>query len=108
MNKRGVRRITVDDRGIWRADSPAQSYGINWPEISKISAYKLDGITEAYTIVTFDFDFGEYFEVSEDDIGFEGLYSALPRHLPGLRDDWHLALGNLAAGHEAVTVWSRS
>jgi hypothetical protein len=52
-------RIYADDRGVWLESRPGQPYGIAWDEIAGVGCYKLDGITEVYTVVELDFEYDE-------------------------------------------------
>jgi hypothetical protein len=47
-------RLHADDRGVWREDKPDRLFGIEWSEIVSVVAYRLDGITDVYTIVELD------------------------------------------------------
>ena len=59
----GYPRMYADDRGVWRVDKPGQPFGIEWGEVASISASKFDGITEEYTVVELEFEFGEWLEL---------------------------------------------
>jgi hypothetical protein len=47
----------------------------------RVHAYRLDGITETYRAVCFDFDYGHFIEVNEGMGGFEEMLSHLGEYL---------------------------
>jgi len=98
----------VDDRGIWREDDPGKSFGIAWDEIHSISGYKLDGITKIYTCVVFDWEYGEYLELNNDWDGFEKVLSAIPKHLPGILQNWYTKIEALTVKDESLIVWTKA
>ncbi len=57
-------------------------YGISWPDVYRVHTYRLDGITETYRVLCFDFDYGHFVEVNERMGGFEELLSHLGEYLP--------------------------
>ena len=50
--------IVTDAEGNWRENQLGLRSGIRWDEIDRISGHKLDGITEIYTVLELDFEYG--------------------------------------------------
>jgi hypothetical protein len=77
-------KLFADDRGVWSQPSQAQVSGIEWGEIYRISGYKLDGITEVYTVIELEFDYGEWLELNADWPGFRQVVDTISANLPDL------------------------
>ena len=50
----GDPKLFADERGVWREDDPGHPFGIDWDEIECVGGYKLDVITEVYTVIELD------------------------------------------------------
>lgn len=101
-------RIFADDRGLWREDRAGRQFVIEWGEITQVSGYKLDGITEVYTVVELDFEFGEYVELFADWSGFADVAASISDRLPGIPPDWLEQIEKLGPRDDPVSVWRRA
>ena len=59
-------RVFADHRGVWREDKLGHPFGIEWDEIVRIGGYKLDGVTELFTVVELDDPSGHFIEMHAD------------------------------------------
>lgn len=100
--------LYADDAGVWREDKPGRPFGIRWEEIASVGGYKLDGITEVYTIIELDFEYGEWFELRTDSTGFPEVARAVTARLPGIPSDWLTRIEGLGPRDAPVTVWRRA
>src|SRR5262249_5802951 len=80
--------LFADDLGVWRRSPSGYRSGIEWDEIYRVSGYKLDGITEAYTVLEVDFEYGEFIEFNHIWAGFNEIVTALTARLPGISPGW--------------------
>ncbi len=104
----GFPRQYADKRGVWREDKPGQPFGIEWSEIVRVGGYKLDGITEVYTVVELDFEYGEWLELHADEPGFLEVVRAISARLPGIPVEWLSEIERLKPREVPVTVWRRA
>src|SRR5438128_1538060 len=100
-------RLFADESGVWREDKPGFPSGIYWHEISGIGGYKLDGITEVYTVIELDHPSGHWIELHADWPGFGPVVDAITRKLPGIRPSWLEEINALEVRAPAITVWRR-
>jgi hypothetical protein len=98
-------RLFADARGVWREDKPGHPFGIEWGEIVAVGGHTLDGITEVYTVVELDFEYGEYVELNADERGFAEVVQAITARLPGIRSGWFQEIERLGVGDPPITVW---
>ena len=98
--------LSADDEGVWcqHSPTPATRIGIRWSEILAVSAYKLDCVTEIDTVVTLDFEFGEYLELSSSFPGFEPVLSVIATKIP-LQSDWRGRMAALSPEDPPVLLW---
>ncbi len=101
-------KLCADMEGIWREDRPGARYGLAWPEIYRIVAYKLDCVTETDIVLEVDFEFGEYLELNDKWEGFEQVVSEISERLPGIPAAWFAAVDRASPGAEPVVVWKSS
>jgi hypothetical protein len=101
-------RLFADERGVWCEARPGQPYGIEWDEIVSVGGHKLDGVTEAYTVVELDFDYGEFVELQADSPGFSQVVHAITARLPGIAADWFQQIERLQLRESPITVWRRA
>jgi len=100
--------LYADDFGVWEATTTSSSRsGIRWSEIFRVSGHKLDGITETYTIIELDFEYGEYVELNDAWPGFDQVVKLMSQKLPRLRPSWFAEIQALKPGDEALVVWQR-
>lgn len=100
-------KLFADDRGVWREDKPGRPFGIAWDEVYRVSGHKLDGITEIYTCVVLDWEYGEFVELYHNWSGFAQVVDALTRRLPGIAPDWFERIEALGLGDSPFEVWRR-
>lgn len=101
--------FVADDEGIWGVNLGSQKqYGIRWEEIYRITGYKLDGITETYTVIEIDFDWGEFIEINQIFPGFSEIVAAISRKVPGIRSDWFQTVETLRPEDKTITIWQRA
>jgi hypothetical protein len=101
-------RLYADDRGVWREDRPGQPFGIEWGEIAGVGGYRLDGVTEVYTVVELDFDSGEWLELHADWPGFSAVTHAIAARLPSIPEGWFAEIERRQPGDAPITVWRRA
>lgn len=101
-------KVFADDRGVWREDKPNQPFGFLWDEIVSVGGYKLDGITEVFTVLELDHPSGHFMELHHDWPGFAGVVEAITQHLPGIDHDWFSRIESLSPRSDAVKVWQRA
>jgi hypothetical protein len=100
-------RLYADERGIWREDTPGQPFGITWDEIASVSAYKVNLVTEVWTMVVLDFEYGEWIELCSPWPGFAQVVEAITARLPGISATWFEEIDRLGVGEPVLTVWQR-
>jgi hypothetical protein len=100
-------QLTVDDQGIWRCDRAGCQSGIEWADIYRISIGKVDCITHSITVVTLDWDFGEFFEIMDDWAGFLDVANAISKRFPNINPDWLQAAIVLSPRDAGYDVWKR-
>ena len=100
-------RVFADARGVWRESTPGLTSGIKWEEVYKIGGHKLDGVTEVYTCVVLDFEFGEFIELYDCWPGFEQVITAITDRMPGLDRNWFEAVDRLSAADPPIEIWRR-
>jgi hypothetical protein len=101
-------RLFADDRGVWREDKPGQPSGITWDEVYCVSGHKLDGVTEVYTCVVLDWEYGEFVELYDQWPGFEQVVAAITERLPGIAPDWFAQVLALGTSDPPLQVWHRA
>ncbi len=99
--------LLVNDEGIWVEAGPGSRSGIRWDEVYAAAGYKLNGVTEVYTCLCFDWEYGEYFEVYAGAPGFNDLLAGLDQYLPGLPPDWWAQVSSLSIEDDALQFWCR-
>lgn len=97
----------ADDQGVWRIGSSGRPFGIPWDEIVCVSGGKLDGITEVYTCVSLDFEYGEFIELDDTMTGFPEVIEAITRRLPGIPEDWFERVSQLSKDDDTIEVWTK-
>jgi hypothetical protein len=101
-------RLFADERGVWREDTPGRPSGIEWGEINHVSGHKLDGITEVYTCVVLDFEYGEFIELYHDWPGFGQVVEAITARLPGIAPDWFQQVEQRSVADPPIEMWRRA
>jgi hypothetical protein len=100
-------RLYADERGVWREQTPGHPSGIEWNEVYRVSGHKLDGVTEVYTCVVLDFEYGEFIEFYEPWPGFNQVVAAITQRLPGIDLDWFQKVTQLGVADPPIDVWRR-
>ncbi len=100
--------LIADANGVWREDTPGRRFGITWDEIYCISAHKLDYITHVVTVVTLDWDFGEYFELMDNWLGFDEVARAISSRIPRIDPCWIDRIHALTPRAPGIQVWKRA
>lgn len=100
------RKVLADEAGVWISEG-GRRYGIGWEEIYCVSGYKLDGITEIYTCVTLDFEYGEYFEFDNAECDIPGVIEAITQRLPGIPQDWFDQIHLLQTDDPPLEIWRK-
>jgi hypothetical protein len=101
-------KLFADDYGVWWEDAPGQPSGIGWGEAYRVRGYKLDGVTEVFTCVVLDWEFGESVELYHHWPGFGQVVSAITKRLPGVASDWLARVEGLGPDDPPVEVWRRA
>jgi hypothetical protein len=101
-------RLFADDRGVWHESIPGQPFGIAWDEIYSVSGHKLDGITEIYTCIVLDFEYGDFIELYDSSPGFQQVVEAITRRLAGISPDWFTRVERLGVHDSPLEVWRRA
>ena len=101
-------RPFADDHGVWREPIPGHPSGIEWGEIYSVSSHKLDGITEIYTCVVLDFEYGGFIELYESSPGFHQVVEAITKRLVGISPDWFSRVERLSVNDSPLEVWRRA
>jgi hypothetical protein len=99
--------LSVDDRGVWREDRPGARFGIAWDDIYSVTGFKLDGVTEVFTGVYLDFEYGEFIELFRDWPGFTQVVEAITARLPGIHANWWKQVEQLEGSDPPLVVWRR-
>ena len=99
--------LNADKRGVWQEVQPGHPIGIEWPEIYRVVGHKLDGITEVFTFVVLDFEYGKFIELYNDWPGFSQVVAAITERLPGIDPAWYRQIEQLAIGDLPVEVLRR-
>jgi hypothetical protein len=81
-------------------------YGIHWPDVYRVHTYRMDGITETYRVVCFDFDYGEFIEVNDSMPGFEDMLSRLGDYL-SLPSNYKQRINETKCNEDPVTLYHR-
>ncbi len=85
--------IFADTEGIWIGAGSGSQYGIRWDDISE-------------TIVTLDFDFGEFMELNSGFLGFKEAISALNSKL-AIDPAWQASVAILGRDSGSLLLWQR-
>jgi hypothetical protein len=100
-------KLFADDQGVWSQSEQGDITGIEWEEIFSISGYKLDGITEVYTVIELDFEYGEWIELNADWAGFHQVVDTIATKIPDLNPSWLQAIERLQVDEPPITIWQR-
>ena len=100
--------LRADAEGVWREDSLVRRSGIAWNEIYRISAYKLDCMTRVAVVVTLDWDYGEFFELIDDWVGFDEVVRLITARVPGIDPNWMDCIRSLEPQQPVIEIWKRS
>jgi len=101
-------RLYADINGVWREDGRGRPSGILWNDVSRVSGHKLDAVTEVFTCVELDWEFGKCFELYQDWPGFSQVVDAITTTLPGITSDWFAQVERLRTIDPPIEVWRRS
>lgn len=99
--------VFADDRGVWLRTESGRSFGIPWDEIAAVSGSKLDGITEVYTCIYLDFEYGEFIELNDTMPGFSAAVVEIGRRIDGMPDDWFERIEQRTPQDDVLEVWAR-
>jgi hypothetical protein len=99
--------LYADERGVWREDTPGRPFGFEWSAIVEVLGYKLDAVTEVYTVVDLLEETGHCLELFHHWRGFKEVMDALGARLPGLRPTWFAEIAQLGVADPALEVWQR-
>ena len=100
-------RLFCDNLGIWREDKPGQLFGVKWDEITSICGYKLDGITEVYTVLELGDESGHWQELNAAWPGFDDVTQTITARLP-IPSGWLAELDRMNPQQTPVTFWQKS
>ncbi len=100
-------KLFADARGVWSERTPGSPSGIEWHEVYRVSGYKLDGVTEVYTCVELDFEYGEFIELYHHWEGFDQVIAAITQRLPGIDPEWFHVVEQLGVADAPIVVWRR-
>lgn len=100
-------RLFADDRGVWREDRRGDPSGIAWDEVYRVTGHKLDGVTEVYTCIVLDWQYGEFVELYHHWPGFAQVIATITTRLSGIAPDWFERVESLSADEPPVEVWRR-
>ncbi len=95
--------LRADDFGVWIKDTLA----IEWREIYQVSGYRVDGVTEIYTTVALDTDYGEFVELNDDCHGFDQVAQSIGERLPGIDPNWLAKVQQLGPNDAPIKIWCR-
>ena len=99
-------RVWTNTDGIWAELNSGQVFGIEWVDIQSVAISEVDCKTHVVTFLTFDWDFGESFEVTDEFLGFDGVLVELQARFPEARD--RIAQAKCRAiAHESTELWCR-
>lgn len=101
------RRVFADKDGVWQQGVNEERFGIRWTEISEVSGYKIDGVTEIITNITLDFDFGESFEFHDQQPGFAETIQTITKRLRGIDPNWFDSIVKAGVQDPPLTVWTQ-
>jgi hypothetical protein len=99
--------IQVDEGGVWRVDGAGRRFGIEWHEVWRVSAYKLDVIDDVDTILELDFDNGHFLELNSSFTGFQDALQRICSYWPDVRPGWASAIEGLRTDDDPITLWQR-
>jgi hypothetical protein len=99
--------IVVDDEGVWCHDPGKARSGIRWDEIVRVTAGKIDAVTEVDTTIELDFEFGEYLSLNSAFPGFSEAAKQICDRLPGVSPQWSEQIQRLCPGDQPIVLWSR-
>jgi hypothetical protein len=101
-------RQFADDCGVWHESIPGYRSGIEWGEVYSVSGHKLDAVTEVYTCIVLDFEFGEFVEFYDCRPGFQQVVAAITKRLPGISPGWFERVERLGVKEPPLEVWCRA
>jgi len=101
-------RLMADDKGVWRQDKPNGRFGIEWDEIVRIVAYRLDGVTELFTVVELNFEWGSYVELNDSWLGFTAVATAITERFAGIEPQWLQQANELSPTDLPLIVWEHA
>jgi hypothetical protein len=64
-------------------------------------------MTHTVLVVTFDWDFGEFFEIMDDWPGFSDVTNAIAARFPEITPDWLETAQALSPCDPGLNVWNR-
>jgi hypothetical protein len=91
------------------SDGSAQAWEAEWPEVSRVVAYKRDALTHDVVALAFLLKGRTGIDVHEDMEGWEGLLNKLPEYLPGCQafEQWFLAVAFPAFAMNPTDIYRR-
>ena len=100
--------IVVSAEGLELRRDGGPGLLMRWEEVYAISFCRIDAVPSVITYLTFDYQWGEFVEVTDSMEGFAALVSELPKRLPITLSGWQEAMGAASPQDEPVTIYQRS
>lgn len=100
------REVRFDDSGFTILNGKKETVTGSWAMVEEVFAFKLDRLTYDDICIGLRFDSsGNYWWVSEDDVGYQGFIEELRLRFPGIREDWLAEVATPAFAENRTTLW---
>jgi hypothetical protein len=104
----GEARVVLTDGGFEVVQYGEVVCCVRWSEVKEVFAFKLDLLTTDCICLGFRVsDAGDYCRVDEEMPGYAELVEAMPRALPGCKEDWWSPVAFPAFATNLTTVWGK-
>ncbi len=100
-------RVEADDRGVWCETERSSRYGIEWEQVSRVTAGRIGRPPFVDFTVELDDDHGYYVEINAAASGFDAALAGICERLPGVSASWQQDVAALTAGGPALLLWRR-
>lgn len=100
------REVRFDDSGFTIRDGRKEPVTGSWAMVKEVFAFKLDRFTYDDICIGLRFDSsGNYWWISEVDVGYQDFMKELKRRFPGIREDWFAEVAVPAFLENRTTLW---
>jgi hypothetical protein len=100
-------RVMYDEKGITVNPGYGKEMSMKWEEVYSVSFYKDVDAPSGLIYLVFEYEFGEFLEISHDMDGFSDLIQNLSNFLSIKSPGWPGILKSASAKDEPVVIFKR-